>query len=58
MVEDRLRGAMLCRCTGYRPIVDAALAACEGPPVDRFLVEAEAIRATWSASPTAPISSS
>jgi xanthine dehydrogenase small subunit len=26
----------LCRCTGYRPIVDAALAACDGAPSDRF----------------------
>ncbi len=26
----------LCRCTGYRPIVDAALAAMAGPAADRF----------------------
>lgn len=26
----------LCRCTGYRPIVDAALAACAAPAPDRF----------------------
>jgi xanthine dehydrogenase small subunit len=26
----------LCRCTGYRPIVDAALEACTGARVDRF----------------------
>ncbi len=26
----------LCRCTGYRPIVDAGLAACAGKPSDRF----------------------
>jgi xanthine dehydrogenase small subunit len=26
----------LCRCTGYRPIVDAALDACSGPRSDRF----------------------
>jgi xanthine dehydrogenase small subunit len=26
----------LCRCTGYRPIVDAAREACAGPPADRF----------------------
>ncbi|PKR91294.1 xanthine dehydrogenase small subunit [Pleomorphomonas diazotrophica] len=27
----------LCRCTGYRPIVDAALAAMAEPPADRFV---------------------
>jgi len=27
----------LCRCTGYRPIVDAALAAMAGPAADRFV---------------------
>lgn len=26
----------LCRCTGYRPIVDAALASCENPAPDKF----------------------
>jgi len=26
----------LCRCTGYRPIVDAALATCVGQPADAF----------------------
>ena len=34
-VNDWLAGN-LCRCTGYRPIVDAALAACTEPPRDRF----------------------
>jgi xanthine dehydrogenase small subunit len=29
----------LCRCTGYRPIVDAALAACAGTRRDRFTDE-------------------
>jgi xanthine dehydrogenase small subunit len=30
----------LCRCTGYRPIVDAALASCTGAPADRFAAAA------------------
>ena len=33
----------LCRCTGYRPILDAALAAIDGAPDDRF-ARAEAER--------------
>ena len=34
-VNDTLAGN-LCRCTGYRPIVDAALEACDGAPRDTY----------------------
>jgi len=35
MVNDWIAGN-LCRCSGYRPIVDAALSSCSGAAADRF----------------------
>jgi xanthine dehydrogenase small subunit len=39
----------LCRCTGYRPIIDAALATCDGAPADRFEAQAAERRAALEA---------
>jgi len=36
----------LCRCTGYRPIVDAALASCRTPAADRFSEQEETVAAS------------
>jgi xanthine dehydrogenase small subunit len=38
MVNDWIAGN-LCRCTGYRPIVDAALSSCSGTAADRFTAQ-------------------
>src|SRR5262245_9929474 len=38
MVNDGIAGN-LCRCTGYRTIVDAALSSCSGSAADRFAAQ-------------------
>ncbi|MGH8623190.1 MAG: xanthine dehydrogenase small subunit [Burkholderiales bacterium] len=47
-VNDWIAGN-LCRCTGYRPIVNAALASCSGAAADRFSAQESKVLAALRA---------
>src|SRR5215470_14824383 len=47
-VNDWIAGN-LCRCTGYRPITDAGLAACAAPANDQFSANEDAARQALAA---------